>query len=321
MTPRGKFTDSLLDLAWSQWTLLGVRGVAHAPLPNVALGLEEAMLLAARLSANDPRLRDEVLDWCISNARFISKPKLKGLLRTAESSGKVWFGPFARILTEQLGGRWPGARAEAPTEFVRSAKSSVPDLDHPELLALKLRAIFGVGARADVIGAVVVWPAPHFVASDLTFLGYTKRTLAIALDWLDAAGLLDHRREGNQVRYSWRRRSELIQLIEPLPVRFPRWASIVRVMCSLLHLFEVNDTKSERLARVETAKTLSSVSNDLQLLGIHPPTAEPRDWPAISAWAVDEAAQLRNGTSRAFGPDLVSPLGSAARAASQRNRR
>ena len=70
----------------------------------------------------------------------------------------------------------------------------------------------------------------------------------------------------------------------------------------MLHLFEVNERKSARLAAVETAKTLSALSPDLRLLDLDPPKDAPTSWPAVSAWAVDEAERLRAGSSSALGP-------------------
>lgn len=79
MTARASLVEQLLDLAWSHWAALGVAGSVQAA--EVPVDLEALLLLTAELAAEDPRLRDEALDWCSRFHGFASKPRLKQLLR------------------------------------------------------------------------------------------------------------------------------------------------------------------------------------------------------------------------------------------------
>jgi hypothetical protein len=167
----------------------------------------------------------------VKSHRFISKPRLKQLLKLASQKDQAAFAPFATTLQHQVGGTWPAAGEQGAWKVRLSDKSRAPDLETPALVNLKLRALFGVGARADVITAILNWPAPDFGAADLVLVGYTKRNLAGALDALREGGLLNSTRVGNRVRFSWRRRRELCRLVEPLPKAIPRWPPIARV-CS-----------------------------------------------------------------------------------------
>ncbi len=304
MNARTELVEALLDSAWRQWTTLGVAGVEAAGV--VAVDLEALLLLTASLFADDPRLRDEVLDWCVRSHRLISKPRLKQLVKLASAGTQAAFQPFARALQRHVGGTWPavaGPESEAGWGQL-SGKSHAPDLEQPALLNLKLRALFGVGARADVITALLNWPAPDFGAADLVFVGYTKRNLADALDALAAGGLLASTRVGNRVRFSWRRRGELCRVIEPLPKTIPRWPPISRVLAGFLEFLLRTQGKSERVSVVEAVRELDRLSPDLRTLGLEPPRAAsaPVEWAQVVEWMLSNARELARQPARGATP-------------------
>ena len=94
MTASTSLLDVVLNLAWDQWTRLGVRGASKPYLDGKSVGLEELLILTSTLAADDPRLRDEALDWCAKNSGLISKPRLKGLLHHFDES---IFSQFAQL--------------------------------------------------------------------------------------------------------------------------------------------------------------------------------------------------------------------------------
>lgn len=138
------------------------------------------------------------------------KPRLEQLLRRVPASAQAAFGPFSGALEQHTGIQWPGATVAAPVPQSLSGKSHLPPLSRPPLLQLRLRALFGVGARSDIIGAVLAHRSEDFGAADLVFVGYSKRNIAEALDMLAAAGLFRTARIGNRVRFSWQRREQLL---------------------------------------------------------------------------------------------------------------
>ena len=107
MAARVTLVELLLDLAWSQWTALGVAGSGR--VAEVPVDLEALLLLTAELAEEDPRLRDEALDWCSRFHGFASKPRLKQLLRRSPPSVQSAFGPFAHALEQHAGTPWPGS--------------------------------------------------------------------------------------------------------------------------------------------------------------------------------------------------------------------
>lgn len=162
----------------------------------------------------------------------------------------------------------------------------------------RLRALFGVGARADIIGAVLSRRSEDFGAADLVFIGYSKRNLAEALDMLAAAGLFRTTRTGNRVRFSWQRREELSALLAPLPDVIPVWSSTLRVMSGFLDLLTRMQAKSDRLVAVEAARCLRQLVSDLQALGVEPPDLPAMTRDALSDWVLSTSMLLvRAGSS------------------------
>jgi len=296
MEAKTQLVEQLLDLLWRQWTTLGVAGMEGTG--STAIDLEALLVLTAQLSPQDPRLRDEALDWCIKSHRLIAKPRLKQLVKLASPTARNSFGSFASTLQHHVGGMWPAAEQAAPWDVRFSEKSRAPSFDQPALIGLKARALFGVGARADVITALLNWPAPAFGAADLVFIGYTKRNLADALDNLTDAGLFGARREGNRLRFSWRKRRELGRLLEPLPKTIPRWPPIVRVLAGFLDLLVMIEGKSERLRTIEAVKAFEWLQDDLSMIGLEPPRATGAaalQWSAILDWMLTNTRELTQG--------------------------
>jgi hypothetical protein len=249
------------------------------------------------LAAEDPRLRDAALDWCSRFHGFVSKPRLKQLLRRSPASAQSAFGRFAGALQHHAGPPWPGSSVTAPVPASLSGKSRLPARTRPALLSLRLRALFGVGARADIIGAVLSRRSEDFGAADLVFVGYSKRNLAEALDMLAAAGLFRATRTGNRVRFSWQRRDQLCALLAPVPDAIPVWSPTLRVMSGFLDLLTRTQAKSERLAAVEAARCLRQLSSDLQILGVESPDLPARTREGLADWVLSTSALLLRSNS------------------------
>jgi hypothetical protein len=291
MDPRSALVEQLLDLAWSHWSALGVAGATAAATDPV--DLESLLILTAELAPEDPRLRDEALDWCSQFHGFVSKPRLKQLLRRSPPSAQAAFVTFANALERHAGDNWPGANGRANGPTALSGKSRLPPLTLPALISLRLRALFGVGARADLIGALICRPSGDFGAADLVYVGYSKRNVAAALDALAAAALFRTARVGNRLRFCWQRHSTLSALLDPLPALIPRWSISMRVMSRFLDLLTRTKGKSERLYAVEATRCLQHLAVDLQALGYEAPTSlVGMTTQNVSDWVLSTSAQL-----------------------------
>src|SRR3954453_21288824 len=96
-TYSAEFEHVLTDLAWSLWTELGVRGVARHH-QSWSIDPEALIVLTASLARVDPRLRDESLDWCLRNQRYISRSRLKNIARDVDDEARDTYERYSATL-------------------------------------------------------------------------------------------------------------------------------------------------------------------------------------------------------------------------------
>ena len=165
MNRLGKEFDALaLDLAWSLWAELGVDGAARRH-DWQAIDLEPLIIFTARIGASDSRLRASTIDWCIANARFASALRLRNLAEHASAGTREAFGPYAVTVRAHAKAPWPGQGD--PLTLFHPERASPPDLRRPSLVQLRLRALVGVSARAEILKLMLADPERPQPASTL----------------------------------------------------------------------------------------------------------------------------------------------------------
>ena len=283
--------DLCLDLAWSQWASLGV-SASGALVPEHAVDLEAAIVFAAALGDIDPRLHDEVLDWCIQYGRlFTSVSVMKHCLGLFDEDHRDRFEGFAAVVNKYGRTKWP--TNSPPTRFVPSGKSRLR-LDRPAAVQLRARKIFGISARADILVGLVlmpVTPEQRWTHVNLLLeLGYTKRNLSEALNDLLLGGTLGSMRFGNTIRYALRSREPLRQLLHPVPTTEGQpWMQRLAVAASLLMVQRRTQNKSMTTQAVELQKLFENRRSLLERSLIQPPVLSPTDpWPAVITWLASE---------------------------------
>jgi DNA-binding transcriptional ArsR family regulator len=285
------------------WTELGVAGTQRRH-SRLAIFPEELLLLTSALATRDPRLRDESIDWCSRHHRYVSTARLRGLLRGALPWLADAFSTFAATVNHLGSARWPVPTSGTRWDLQLSQKSRLPSLDRPALLHLRLRALFGTGARADVVAALLERQPGNreITVTEVAELGYTKRNVANVLNDLEAAGLLVSHRQGNRLCFGWARRSEFEATISPLPDQIPRWRPIVDLLLSLFHFTLRTEEKSARLRRVEAAKGAPALTQPARRLGWSVPSATTSgdQWTDLVDWGISLASELAAGTIPSF---------------------
>ncbi len=287
---------ALHDLAWSQWTELGVPGYTrrHA---DVLLDPEALILFTAALSNSDKRLWDESVAWCIQHGSSISISRLKNLLKIGLGSEDS-FGEFASEVNQACQLRWPvknKSQSLAPALSPENGNASAPALDRPALLRLKLRAIFGVGTRADILAELLYTPGKS--AAQLARIGYSKRQVANTLDDLTRGGLLRRTREGNTHRFELFRTDILDSIAGTIPSHTAPWIDCFQVLLAVLQLLEVHENKPQNMRALVARRSLEKVSRCIERLRWQAPSsAQAKElWPAISKWALARAKHAAAG--------------------------
>lgn len=153
------FTDAFLNLHWQQWSALGV--AAHLPpAAKWVIDLEALTLSTYAIGIRDRRLYKSALEWLRENRSWLNLPRLKRM-------GRIYTQP---VLEPNLGPPIDSARLEWLVDTVKKFRSNHevndnpdgqdleskgvvtdPPLQKPALLQLKLRGLFGIDAKAEVL--------------------------------------------------------------------------------------------------------------------------------------------------------------------------
>lgn len=227
-----KFDHYLAGIAWNSWRELGVSGTERF-YENCLIQPEELIILTAIIAQYDPRLRDEALDWCSRYHEYISVSRLRTFLKEMDADTVRSFSQFAAALNSVSLAKWPSMEEVAHFTFKASGKSVLPALKSPSLLMLRLRNLFGPGAKADILTHFLTRNGMHFSASDLSEVGYSKRSSMNALDHLATSEVLVVTNVRNKKNYELRKSKELQVIIGKLPKIAPPWIKILQAIVAI----------------------------------------------------------------------------------------
>jgi hypothetical protein len=277
---------SAVELATSLWAELGV---TTSPRRHdwQAIDLEPLIVFTACCASGDARLRARTIEWCAENERYLSTFRLQRFTRlahpTTRRAAERYVAAVAAATRKAKRRPPPRARTRA------SANSLEPDLRRPSLIQLRLRALVGVSARAEVLKLMLAEPdLPRTSSSMVARAGYGKGGVAQALDMLTAAGITGVQSSGNRLLYRLNRASELAQCLNGLPAAFPDWVAIFRITEGTLRY--AHSAPTEPAARVAAAAALArELADDLQRVA--PGARPPRITGAASIAGFDQWAR------------------------------
>lgn len=268
-------------LAAGAWHELGVSGWT-ATHDNWAVDIEPLILFTAWLDTRDIRLRDEATDWCIRNWRFVSRTRLKNLARRQPADVQEVFGQFAATVAAAAGVAWPGSTE--PRTFQVTGRSVLSPLERPSMAWVRLRSVFGLGARAEILRVFLSEPRSRFsVAMLASATGYIKRTVAEECESLELAGVLSVRSIRNRFVFSLAKRAEVEALLGALPAVRPDWSAMFDVARELVLFEEREEESSATTLPVYARQTLDRIADDLDLLGVSSESADVRGQALIAA--------------------------------------
>ncbi|MBW2040035.1 MAG: hypothetical protein JRI46_10680 [Deltaproteobacteria bacterium] len=171
-----RFADGFLEVHWRQWSALGVASHVR-PEEKRLIDLEALALSTLTLGLEDTRLLNAAVEWLIKYGEWLNLPRLKRI-------AKIFMRPLPEEKTqvrslieppvfELLGNtlqrfdqkRWTAEKSgdqelreasarEYETFFSNFQMRGIvtePVLQRPSLLQLRLRGIFGIDARAEVL--------------------------------------------------------------------------------------------------------------------------------------------------------------------------
>src|SRR6266545_4103883 len=149
--------EHVLETLWSLWHELGVAATVPRRHSDDFIDPEPLIAFTAVHGDLDPRLRDESIDWVLRYGTYVSKARLKNVLAEWGLLEDALFREYAATVNAHGRSGWPSEGAK-PLAFRSRARSVLKDLRRPALMSLRIRAIFGLGARAELIRAFISRP-------------------------------------------------------------------------------------------------------------------------------------------------------------------
>lgn len=286
--PAKTFEEQALNLAWGAWAELGVSGWVSSH-GDWAIDPEPLILFTSFLGDRDPRLRDEATDWCVRNWRHVSKARLKNLARLQSDDDQASFGEFAATVGEHAGIDWPGATTARP--FTVTGRSTLPPLERPSLVWLRLRAMFGLGARTEILRFFLSSADRRASVATITRAsGYLKRTISDECELLERAGVLSSRTVGNRFSFKLAKAPQLEAFVGDIPDVRPDWTAMFNVASELVRVEERMSTATLRTAGVKARSALRHIEDDLADLDLDDRSADLTGadvWPALQSLGND----------------------------------
>ncbi len=283
--------SALLNRAWIQWIALGVDAVGESD--DAVVDPEALIALTAELGDADARLRDVSTDWCVAYGRYASGSRLKQVVRELGTPVEA-IGEYVATVAAAGGPVWPMA-TRPRRDYVARGKARLDSAVARPRLRIRLRAAFGVNARADVLAALLASPRVGLSVADIARqTRSTKPNVASAVDALVLAGLLEARHVGNERRLALARDGKILPGLRP-PVAQPDWVTRFGVSLEVLR-FQERGGVAPSVQAIEARRVVESQLERIRSEGLpHPNLSAFGDEFAFAfqRWVVELVDYLR----------------------------
>lgn len=258
---------ALLSRAWAQWIALGVDAVGEAD--TAVVDPEAIVALTAELGDVDARLRDVSTDWCSTYGRYVNGSRLRQVARELGTPPEA-IGEYVATVAAAGGPAWPMA-TRPRADYKPRGKARLESAASLPRLRIRLRAAFGVNARADVLAALLAERGTGLSVADLARrTRFTKPNVAFAVDALVLAGLLETRAVGNERRVVLAGRGELLPGLRP-GVEQPDWVARFRVALEVVRFADQGGGMSPTVRSVEARSVVERLLASIQSEGLPRP--------------------------------------------------
>jgi len=229
-------SEAAVRTCWTQWASLGsVATSRDAPDQATIVDPEALVLLSLSVRRLELRLGEQVAWWALEGSHLTSVQRFRTLARHFPPEvGQEGLARFAGLATDSGDRRWKRYASDTASDGVRGDRPRpTPDLLAPAALWPRIRAGFGVGAKADVLVFLLgLRGASASVPQISAATHYTQTAIRRAAADMSAARLL-RETEWRPLEYlapvdPW---AELLELtseaggsVHAMPeVRTPRW--------------------------------------------------------------------------------------------------
>lgn len=288
MTDRARaLTKHALDLVWRLWGQLGVSTWTESH-QGWAMELEPLVVFTAFLADHDRRLLRETVDWCVAHDAYLSTAQLRHVVRAGPASFEEHLGRYGATVSLHTTRTWPGSEGQTSFDVSPSGKSRLRDLDGPARIQLRLRSLFGISARAEIVRVLLIDPYRQWATAEIARrVAYTRRQINNDLEALTLGGLVRRSELSGSFTYNPVHPEPLIALVGEQPTLAPPWSPLFHVLAGLLEAARDLRSREPSMPAMELARRLRSLTEPLELLGLEPPRtlAEETYAPELLDWA------------------------------------
>jgi hypothetical protein len=267
------------------WSELGASSWEQSASTSV-VELEPLIAFTAVVGVDERRLLAQAIDWCVGNAELVSLHQLRRVVSQQRWPFKGPIAEFGATAGHFMRKQWPGVTDERP--FLRSlpGKSREPDLTKPTLIALRFRAIFGVGARSEILRFLLFHPWPHTAQEIAEEVPYGARQISKDLHLLSLAGTVRSQPGGPRSGYAIGDVPALVGIVGKPSARVVPWASLFRVLTALIDALTDLAARDLRDADTEVARRLRLMERELRRLASEDWWTQPEKTTVddIAAW-------------------------------------
>ncbi|KAF0208249.1 MAG: hypothetical protein FD171_1085 [Actinobacteria bacterium] len=317
-----------LDLAWRQWSAIGVAGIRASE--HMIVDPEALLLATLEVARSDARLFDEALDWVVQNSELLDVSRLRRLGRTASGDQRRLLGvavgltasrsagsSLARLPAEDFiareatagydsqalfrgarrdAGQWAGTdEVFARAGFTRPplnlrAMSQRPDASRSACARFRARALVGPGPKAEVLTYLWTheWAHGRLIADRSA---YGQAPVAEYLSTLSEGGLVDTRIDGRRTLY--RATASLKAAGTPTPA-YVDWVRVWPALVALLDALRPSGF-SEEAVWVRLAGALAAQMNALEAEGFGVEVGDVEGWPRHGTQLLENAVGIVTG--------------------------
>ncbi len=253
--------DAIADRLAAHWIALGCQ--LAGPAETDVVDIEALIAATATLErASDARVRDAGVDWCVAFGRAVSAGRLKTVAREMDVAGDP-LSRFAADVAASGGPRWPFDGAQG--QRIPRGRVLVRELSGSARLVWRLRSAFGVNARADILAALIADPFGSPTIADLArATRFTKRNVAVAVESMDLAGIVEVGRTQNRGRVTLPDASPFrAWLLTPRPGGPIDWVARWHVALRTAALLDATETAHEQVRLVEARVSVERSAEDI----------------------------------------------------------
>lgn len=216
---REKLHESLLYLLWDQWVALGFEGHGNGKGIPFIIDPEALLLASLRFAMNEGRFGEAVSGWLHRNGEMISVQRLKNLQMATRLAPYGELGELAGFMEGKGYRSWKSLAsldsADALEDFSPNGfspgttrlTSQAPDTKKAENLLLRMRLMFGISARPEILAWLLTHRSGH-AAGIARGTGWFSKSVQAILNDLEKAGMLVARNVGKRKEYSKSSRNE-----------------------------------------------------------------------------------------------------------------